>query len=51
MKHVNEIKHAFEQYLQKKSAQLPHESEIAYLLKKIWHDDREAFKDVRSENH
>ncbi len=43
MKHFSEIRHAFEQFLQKKSDHIPHESEIAYLLKQIWHDDREEF--------
>ena len=44
MKHVSEIKHAFEQYLQEKTPHLPHESEIAHLLKKVWHDNREEFR-------
>ena len=43
MKHFSEIRHAFEQYTQGKSDQLPHASEIGYLLKSIWHEDEEAF--------
>ncbi len=46
MKHVSEIKHAFEQYLQEKTPHLPHESEIAHLLKKVWHENREEFREL-----
>ncbi len=46
MKHFSEIRHAFEQFIHHKTEQLPHASEIAYMLKKIWHDDRQTFFDM-----
>jgi magnesium transporter len=46
MKHFSEIKHTFEQFLHGKSEQLPHASEIAYLLKSIWNDDHEEYREI-----
>lgn len=43
MKHFSEIRHAFEQHLQHKSDHIPHASEIAFLLKHIYQEDRDAF--------
>lgn len=48
MKHVSEIRHAFEQFLHKKSDHLPHASEIAYLLKHIWNEDHDEFREILS---
>lgn len=46
MKHFSEIRHAFEQFLLGKSEYLPHASEIAYLLKTVWHEDPDEFRDT-----
>ena len=46
MKHYSEIKHAFEQFLLAKSSQLPHASEIAYLLKNIRNENQEEFRET-----
>jgi len=46
MKHFSEIKHAFEQFLLAKSSQLPHASEIAYLLKSIRSENQEEFRET-----
>lgn len=46
MKHVSEIRHAFEQYLHHKSDQLPHASEIARLLKHVWNEDHDEFRNI-----
>ena len=45
MKHYSEMQHAFELFLQDKDTHNLHESEIAYLLKKLRQDDRDAFFD------
>ncbi|UFS63133.1 magnesium transporter [Sulfurimonas sp. HSL-3221] len=44
MKHISEIKHAFEQFLLAKTEHLPHASEIAYLLKNVHKDNPEDFR-------
>ncbi len=46
MKHFSEIKHAFEQFLHEKTEHLPHASEIAYLLKYIWNEDHDEFRET-----
>jgi len=46
MEHFSEIKHAFEQFMLNKKEQLPHASEIAYLLKSIRNESQEEFKDT-----
>ena len=46
MKHYSEIKHAFDQFLLAKSSQLPHASEIAYLLKNIRNENQEEFRET-----
>ena len=46
MKHFNEIKHDFDQFLLAKSSQLPHASEIAYLLKSIRNENQEEFRET-----
>lgn len=46
MKHFSEIKHAFEQFLSKKTDLLPHASEIAYLLKNIRSENQEEFRET-----
>ncbi len=43
MKHYNELKHAFDLFLADSSQSSLHESEIAYLLKKIRKQDEEEF--------
>ncbi|WP_345970779.1 MULTISPECIES: magnesium transporter [Sulfurimonas] len=44
MKHISEIKHAFEQFLLAKTEHLPHASEIAYLLKNVHQENPEDFR-------
>ncbi|MHC3993817.1 magnesium transporter [Thiomicrolovo sp. ZZH C-3] len=44
MKHISEIKHAFDQFLLGKTDHLPHASEIAYLLKNIHQENPEDFR-------
>lgn len=46
MEHFSEIRHAFDLYLQHKSEQIPHPSEIAYLLKTLWHEEHEDFVEM-----
>jgi len=46
MKHFSEIKHAFDQFLAGKNEHLPHASEISYLLKHIWNEDRDEFRET-----
>jgi len=46
MKHFSEIRHAFEQFLLGKSDQLPHASEIAYLLKSIRNESQEEYRET-----
>ncbi len=46
MKHFSEIKHLFDQFLQGKTEQLPHASEIAYLLKHVYRDTPEEFLEL-----
>ncbi|MEJ2500644.1 MAG: magnesium transporter [Campylobacterales bacterium] len=48
MKHISEIKHAFEQFLLAKTEHLPHASEIAYLLKNIRNESQDEFRDTLS---
>ena len=48
MKHISEIKHAFEQFLLGKTEHLPHTSEIAYLLKNIRSESQEEFRETLS---
>jgi len=48
MEHYSEIKHAFDLYLQQKSDHLPHPSEIAYLLKTLWNEEHQDFRDMLS---
>jgi magnesium transporter len=48
MKHYNELKHAFDLFLQDNTKHELHASEIAYLLKKIRKKDQEAFYDYLS---
>jgi magnesium transporter len=43
MKHYNELKHAFDLYLEDTSQAALHESEIAHLLKKTRKEDKEEF--------
>lgn len=43
MKHYNELKHAFDLYLEDRTQHALHESEIAYLLKKTRKKDKEKF--------
>ena len=43
MKHYNELKHAFDLFLEDNTQPSLHESEIAYLLKKTRKKDKEAF--------
>jgi len=44
MKHISEIKHAFDQFLQAKTEHLPHASEIAYLLKNVHNDNPDDYR-------
>ncbi|WP_345989468.1 magnesium transporter [Sulfurimonas sp. HSL1-2] len=44
MKHISEIKHAFDQFLLGKTEHLPHASEISYLLKNIHQESPEDFR-------
>ncbi len=46
MKHFSEIRHAFDQFLQRKTDNLPHASEIAYLLKHVWRDNSDEFFEI-----
>ncbi|MEJ2468394.1 MAG: magnesium transporter [Campylobacterales bacterium] len=48
MKHISEIKHAFEQFLLAKTEHLPHASENAYLLKNIRNESQDEFRDTLS---
>ena len=46
MKDISEIRHAFEQFLHDPESTTLHASEIAYLLRQIWHDERETFFEI-----
>ncbi len=46
MQHFSEIRHDFEQFLQGRSEYVPHASEIGYLLKSIWNESHDDFREM-----